>query len=144
MMISDYPWQIAEPDDPDVIRGWELTAQALERASRLATEQGAILAVIFLPSREQVYGPWIASQLPPGRTLAALASVENRLAALASAYNLPYFSLLAGLQEFARPNKLLYFAGDAHFNVAGNQAAAEVLFAWLQQQNWLPPAPSSP
>lgn len=137
---SQYPWEMTDPSDPNVQRGWELTEAALLEARALASENHALLVVVFVPSREHVYWPFL-EQVMPGVSGAQLDGVEARLGELCRKADIAYMNLLPGFREMALAGQVLYFPNDGHWNTQGHDLAAHLVYADLQARGVLPPAP---
>jgi len=136
MRISDYPWRMTDPADPEVERGWQLTADALAETAQLAAENGAQVMVIFIPAREHVYWQNIATAMLE-QDVAQLDDAAARLGEIAAANGFAYLNLLDGFRQRAENGELLYFPSDGHWNVAGHELAAQLIDDALRSQGWL-------
>jgi hypothetical protein len=132
-----YPWMMTDPTDPKVRRGWELTEAALLQAQSLAAENGAQLVVIFVPSREHVYWPYLEGVMQVV-SVAQLDAAEARLAELSRDADIAYLSLLPGFLEQALAGKMLYFPNDGHWNAQGHDLAAQLIYEDLHSRGALP------
>jgi len=128
---SLYPWQMTDPSNPQVRRGWELTEEALLNAHQLAVENQAQLVVIFIPSREYVYWPYLQNVMA-GVDIQQLDDVQVRLAQICQENDIAYFNLLPGMREIALTGQMLYFPNDGHWNADGHALAAYLVYASLQ------------
>ncbi len=138
MQVGHYPWQVSDPTDPAVQRGWELTETALQEAAGLAQANDAALVVIFIPSREHVYWPYIKDLLPDVR-IEQLDESESRLAEICTALGIPYLNLLPEFRSHAMDRQMLYYPSDGHWNPAGHELAAQIIFGFLVEQVLIDP-----
>jgi hypothetical protein len=138
MRVGPYSWQVTDPTDPEVQRGWELTEAALQEATELAQRHNATLVVIFIPSREHVYWPFIKDILTEV-TVAQLDETESRLASICSQLGIPYLNLLPGFRTYSSKGKMLYFPSDGHWNSDGHKLAASIIFNFLVEQDIFDP-----
>ncbi|MCC6616826.1 MAG: SGNH/GDSL hydrolase family protein [Anaerolineae bacterium] len=136
MRISDYPWRMTDPADPEVQRGWQLTEDALAETAQLAAENDAQVMVIFIPAREQVYWPEIADVMSDF-DVAQLDDTATHLGEIANANGFAYLNLLDGFRAQAESGEMLYFPSDGHWNVAGHELAAQLIEDALQAHDWL-------
>jgi hypothetical protein len=134
---SQYPWRMTDPSDPNVQRGWELTEAALLEARALASEDNALLVVVFVPSREHVYWPYLEAVMRRV-SVAQLDDLESRLEELLRDSDIAYLNLLPGFREKALAGETLYFPNDGHWNAQGHDLAAELIYANLQARGALP------
>jgi len=137
---SQYPWDMADASDPHVQRGWELTEAALLEARALAAENQALLVVVFVPSREHVYWPYLQAVMQ-GVKGEQLDSAEARLGQLCRTAHIAYVNLLPGFREQALGGQILYFPNDGHWNTRGHDLAAQLIYADLQARGVIPQAP---
>lgn len=137
LRYSHYPWEMSNPADPQVKRGWELTENALLEAQRLASDNQAQLIVLFVPSREHVYWPYLQAVMKDV-DIRQLDDVEARLAQFCQRHAIAYLNLLAGFREAALQGQVLYFPNDGHWNTDGHQLAAHLIYTYLQGLGALP------
>ncbi len=133
MRVSSNSWDVSDPQSPLVQRGWDLTEIALQRGSELAREHNATLMVIFIPSREHVYWPYIKTALP-NFDIHQLDQVESRLSEICQDQNIAYLNLIPAFREMADSGEMLYFPSDGHWNADGYRLAAEIVFNSLFEQ----------
>ncbi len=108
----------------------------LERMQRLCADSGCKLAVVLIPDELQI-DPELEAAV---REAAGVTDREpswdlelpNRLlgAALAG-LNIPYLDLYPGFRG-VRAEPRLYKPNDSHWNIAGNQFAADTIQPWLE------------
>lgn len=133
MRVGSYSWDVSDPENPQVQRGWELTEQALEQAHDLAMQNGAELVIVFVPSREHVYWPIVKQSLPEF-DVDQLDAVSTRLRDIATTQGLHYLDLLPGFRAAADAGEMLYFPSDGHWNPPGHQLAANLIHQFLLEQ----------
>ena len=109
-------------DHPDVV----LLAAEVDRLRALATGNGATLAVVLIPSKEEVYGVSRAAN-----ATGAAAAVASRLRAM----GMPVLDLMTTLRTRGR-ERLTYYPRDIHLNAFGSQVAAGAIADWIRT---LPP-----
>jgi lysophospholipase L1-like esterase len=132
-------------------RGWDATRRWYREMHRLCRERGTRLAVMFIPSKSQVYLPLVASVFPrPALEQAIAASLRgldrppglevvmrNRLALnglmreFCDEEGIPFLDLTETLQGRLLRGSNVYFPDDSHWNAAGHETAAAALAGWL-------------
>jgi len=130
MRYGLYAWETTDPAKQEVVRGWELTKDALLEALDLSTEHDASLVVVFIPNREHVYWPYLKSVMTDVG-VAQLDSVERQLQDFCVKHGIYYVNLLPSFQEKAVDGEMLYYPADGHWNVAGHDLAATIIFNYL-------------
>ena len=106
-------------DDADLVA----LSASLDRFRKQVNAQGAVFAVILIPSKEEVFA--IEQPPPPGSPI-------SRIKGLLDAKGIPYLDLypvLAASAEHATP----YFQRDIHLNRYGNEVVAEAFLAWYSR-----------
>ena len=132
--------QSYEPRAMDMTRpanqaGLEISRTALSMAQDLVATWGGRLAVVLVPTREEVYQEFTAGAM--GDELDHIISARMAMLDLCTKLNLLCYDALADLQERSRDNKLLYYEDDLHLNPLGNQIFAELLAGWLADRELL-------
>jgi lysophospholipase L1-like esterase len=131
--------------------GWNATLRSYREMKRLAEAQGARLAVVFIPSKAQVYLPLVeASFTRPELERAVAVSLrdlphppaaerllQNRLAlnglmrAFCASEGIPFLDLTDALQARLATGTNVYFPDDSHWNAAGHETAAAAIAPFL-------------
>jgi hypothetical protein len=137
MRYGDYAWDVTDPTNPEVMRGWELTEAALRKAQALATKYGATLVVVFIPNREHVYWPFL-EQVMVDVDVQQLDDAETRLRLFCDAHDIHYLNLLPGFRARGLEGEMLYFPADGHWNEAGHDLAAHLIYEMLVEERLLP------
>ena len=109
---------VLAPDDADLVA----LSASLDRFRGQVTAQGAVFAVMLIPSKEEIFA--IEQPPPQGAPIA-------RIRSLLDTKGIPYLDLypvLAVSAEHATP----YFQRDIHLNLYGNQVVAEAFTHWYQ------------
>jgi hypothetical protein len=136
MRAGRYAWDVTDPNRPEVQRGWELTEAALIEAQDLAAQYDATLVVIFVPSREYVYWPYIEG-LMEDVDIRQLDEVEAHLDVFCEAQDITYLNLLPGFRSQAMKGEMLYFPADGHWNVLGHELASQLIYDMLLREELL-------
>ena len=105
--------------------GYEISRAAFKSAQELVSSWGGQLAVLLVPTREEVYESFTAAAL--GDDLDAIRSARLAMLDLCADLQLVCYDALADLQERAATSELLYYADDLHLNPLGNRVLAELL-----------------
>ncbi len=132
-------------------RRWQLTRGAYREMKALVAAGGGELAVMFVPSKAQVYLPLLEDAFAPEARSAALRAalhdpeapayeslMAHRLALnglmrdFCSEEGIPFLDLTPGLEREVAAGTNLYFPDDSHWNAAGQEAAAAALARWLE------------
>lgn len=130
MRYGLYAWEMTDPAKQEVVRGWELTKDALLEALDLSAEHDASLVVVFIPNREHVYWPYLKSVMTDVG-VAQLDNVERQLKDFCVEHGIYYINLLPPFQEKAVEGEMLYYPNDGHWNVAGHDFAATIISNYL-------------
>lgn len=129
-----------EPGAMDMSRavnqaGYEISHAAFKSAQALASSWGGKLAVLLVPTREEVYESLTAEAL--GDDLDAIRSARLAMLALCAELKLVCYDALDDLRERAATSELLYYSDDLHLNPLGNRVFAELLRDWLDANDML-------
>jgi lysophospholipase L1-like esterase len=132
--------------------GWEATRRAYREMSRLAAAQGARLAVVFVPSKEQVYLPLVQTSFAPDEVERSVAVslrdlphppkasrlLQHRLALnglvrdFCAREGIAFRDLTPDLTARLASGTNVYFPDDSHWNAAGHETAAAAIADWLK------------
>jgi hypothetical protein len=122
---------------------------------RLVRAQGGELIVLFIPSKDQVYLPLLATSFPQAELRRALrlcfgdqpqppeleVVMQNRLALndlmreFCAEKGITFLDLTAELQSTLRAGHNVYFPDDSHWNAAGHETAAAALARLLRAES---------
>ncbi|MCU0514776.1 MAG: hypothetical protein MUE40_19655 [Anaerolineae bacterium] len=116
--------------------GLALSRQALRAAREQVNAWGGRLAVVIIPTREEVYAP-LTEPIMGAAALDKLRSARAAMQGLCVELALPCYDALAALQ--AHPDELLYYSDDMHLNPRGNSVLAAALAGWLVEQGLIAP-----
>ena len=141
--------------DPASVRespGWTATRRIFMRVSRKLTKRRIRLLVVYVPSKAQVYLPYVAKdaelafelanrgrrvQGPPEafwqRAMSNKDNLEELLGRFCRRRGLEFLSLTPVLRELAQNGQLGYLSADTHWNEHGQRAAIEPLASWWEQ-----------
>jgi lysophospholipase L1-like esterase len=132
--------------------GWEATRRAYREMSRLAAAQGARLAVVFVPSKEQVYLPLVQASFTSDEVERSVAVslrdvphppkaarlLEHRLALnglvrdFCAREGIAFRDLTPDLGARLAAGTNVYFPDDSHWNAAGHETAAAAIADWMR------------
>jgi hypothetical protein len=132
--------------------GWEATRRAYREMKLLADAQGTRLAVVFIPSKSQVYLPLVQASFAPAevdRSVAfslrdvphppeAARILEHRLALngmmrdFCAREGIAFRDLTPDLAARLATGTNVYFPDDSHWNDAGHETAAAAIAEWLR------------
>jgi hypothetical protein len=116
--IRDLMVDIA-PDDPRI----EPTLASLKKFHRAVADDGGTLSVVFLPTKEEVFG------IPGGATHATLLShLQPRL----QEAGISVLDLYPAVRE-SGTTRSPYFRVGSHFNAYGNRVVAEAFVSWFRE-----------
>lgn len=109
--------------------GYEVSRAALAAAQELVSSWGGQLAVVLVPTREEVYESLTAAAM--GEDLDKIGSARLAMHDLCAELQLVCYDALADLRKPAASSELLYYSDDLHLNPLGNRVFAELLHGWL-------------
>ena len=135
-------------------RGWQLARETFLRMKETCAQHGARLTIMFIPSKDEVYWPFVEHSLGQNeldRSLDFISSYNhmplraadisaNRLAQnelmreFCAIAGIPLLDLTPALEQAAASGRPVYFADDAHWNASGHRIAAEELAKFLAGQ----------
>ena len=109
--------------------GYEVSRAALAAAQELVSSWGGQLAVVLVPTREEVYDSMTAPAM--GEDLDKIGSARLAMHDLCAELQLVCYDALADLRKPAASSELLYYSDDLHLNALGNRVFAKLLYEWL-------------
>ena len=132
--------QTYEPRAMDMSRpanqaGLEISRAALRMAQELTATWDGRLAVVLVPTREEVYRESTAAAM--GADLDRIVSARLAMLALCAELDLLCYDALADLQARSQQGRRLYYEDDLHLNPLGNQVFAELVAGWLAEHELL-------
>jgi lysophospholipase L1-like esterase len=135
-----------DPAPPDVLQGFTVAAECIERIVSLARSRGAATAVALLPARFQLsdedFSEMKIAVARSGRALARDAATDRFRTATAK-IGLPVLDLLPVFR--AQPDPAgLFFKENVHLTARGHQAVANALATFLGESHLLDPGGSPP
>ena len=128
--LLEYATSLGQPDR----REFRLVLKALVDFQALARQQGAHLLVVFQPSKEEVYLPFLET---------TVADLSAPLRAALDANGIAYLDLTATFRQCARAGKRLFFEVDGHPNTQGLQLIAQDVLAYLSKHAAVYTVPSA-
>lgn len=134
--------------------GWEATRRAYREMNQLAAARGARLAVVFVPSKEQVYLPLVQRSFAADQVERSVAVslrdlphppkagqlLEHRLALnrlvrdFCAREGIAFRDLTPDLTARLQTGTNVYFPDDSHWNAAGHETAAAAIAEWLKTE----------
>lgn len=116
--------------------GFARSRAAIIEARELLASWGGQLALVLLPTREEVYEAHTARQM--GADLDKIRSARLAMLGLCAELGLRCYDALGDLQTRSLEAGLLYYSDDMHLNPLGNRTLAEGIQAWLRAEGLLP------
>ena len=113
-------------DDTALLRGMDLTKEAILSAAHQASERNSLFLLILVPRNLQVY----ANFLPSDRLVASAQiddAIMDDLVAFAEDHQIQHVDLRPALREAAVRGDDLYPTHDAHWDPNANRLVAELL-----------------
>ncbi len=132
------------PPDETWQAAWRLTEALLSDLRDRVAADGGRLAVVIIPTMEQVYPQVWAQTLRRRPALQAerwdLTLPNRRLADILRRNRIPYLDLLPVFREAAaRPGApLLYLPRNQHWNESGHRLAGDAVFDFVRESGLLP------
>jgi hypothetical protein len=136
------PWLPSKQTDEVLQHSYQITTEIYTHLAAEADKIGARTALVIVPAKQAVY-----IEADPGSVdLAQLnldglrANLPNQVfTKLMHARGLPVLDLQPYfVRKVQQENERLYWESDSHWNVQGNELAAEVIAAWLIQEKLIP------
>ncbi|MAU08209.1 MAG: hypothetical protein CL607_00185 [Anaerolineaceae bacterium] len=110
--------------------GLELSRTAFEDAQALVAGWDGEIAVIIMPTREEVYAS-ITEPVMGQEAIDKLASARMAMLDLCDELSLRCYDPTQAFIELAQAGEALYHSDDMHLNAHGNAILVELLQAWL-------------
>lgn len=116
--------------------GRDASRESFRKAHELVQTWGGQLAVVIIPTREQVYAAYTADALRDD--LDKIDSARLAMLDICAELDLICYDPLGDLQAVATEGEMLYYYDDMHLNPYGNHVFADLMQAWLDEQGLLP------
>lgn len=110
--------------------GFGLSRQAFEDAQALVADWGGEIAVIIMPTREEVYAH-LTAPIMGQDAVDRLASARMAMHDLCDTLSLRCYDPIEPFTERALQGEALYHSDDMHLNAHGNVVLADLLQDWL-------------
>ena len=144
MLDNGQPLGFGQPYEPlalDMERpanqaGFDASRESFQKAVDLTESWDGQMVVLIIPTREEVYESVTADLL--GDDLDKIKSARLAMLDLCEELDLLCYDALADLQASAEQGESLYYYDDMHFNPNGNRILAELVQAWLDENDLLP------
>lgn len=137
--------------------GWKAARDAMQRAVETCRERGVTLVFVYLPTKEEVYLPFVepdpellvrtlARHADPGpeepvvvreRLLANRGALEAAFRAFCEGAGVPCLVATPLFEKLAREGQLAYLVTDTHWQVDGQEALLRPLIDLLREQGVL-------
>jgi hypothetical protein len=137
--------------------GWKSARDALQRAVETCRARGVTLVFVYLPSKEEVYLPFVEPDAelvvrtlaregapPPEepalvreRLLANRGALEALFRAFCDETGVPCLSATPLFEALAREGELAYLVTDTHWQIDGQEAVLRPLIELLREQGVL-------
>ncbi len=113
--------------------GLRHTLKALDETRAFLAERGIPLAVVLMPFKEEVYADLTRPQLGDS-VLQGLGQGRREMLAWCAANQVPCLDVTEGLTAAAAAGGQLFFVRDTHLSEAGNAVVADLVLAFLREQ----------
>ena len=105
---------------------------AFAATATLARERGLRVAVVLIPTKEEVYG-WVVDEAPPWSTTAEPSALSIAVERMAAAHGVEFFDLkplfvAASRRAWEQSRALLWWRDDTHWNDCGHDVAARAVY----------------
>ena len=137
-------YRVSPPDKAEWDYAFDLAERMLQEMAALCAARGARFAVVSIPSQFEVHEPLRDDLFRAYPSMKQhewdFEQVSNRLEQMLEPRGIPYLRLDKPFRDRAKadPTTPLYFKYNAHWNEAGNAAAAEFVERFLQEKRLLP------
>lgn len=121
---------------PATQAGFDASRESFQQAVDLTESWDGQMVVLIIPTREEVYEAVTADLL--GDDLDKIKSARLAMLDLCEELDLLCYDVIDDLQTAAQQGESLYYYDDMHFNPNGNRILAELVQAWLGDNNLLP------
>ncbi len=111
------------------------TKESLLNIEKLSSSIGAQMVVLIMPSKEQVYSHLISDKIPDFNEI-DMDYYTNIIDQICIENSLICLNLVPSFREESS-NSQLFYGIDSHFNVDGNEFAAEEIYNFLQSEGLL-------
>ena len=132
-MIFNYWDQHATSEQLLSREEWKTLRIVMAEFKAVALENEIVPIVVFIPTNAEVYGSLFSKHSGQRFLLKIRDQLQfemnsaEALEAVAREQGIRLVNLLPHFKELARQGKVLYYPFDTHWNIAGRQAAAEVI-----------------
>jgi hypothetical protein len=121
--------------------GWAETKRVIEAGERLCRSRGIKLAVLFVPTREQVLARYIQFHSEKARQRSLPGGVwqdprdfGSRLGEFCRRIGCSFIDALPALQQRAtQDNRYLYFPANHHLDIDGHDVVARLVRDWVER-----------
>lgn len=133
--------------------GWKNARDVLARASQICGAAGVRFLVVYVPSKVEVYLPYVEADpdqldrtmswdYPEPRPdlqelLERRRSLEETVTAFCASSGIPFLSATGPLESMAARGELGYLVTDTHWQVDGQASLLPSLLAWLESEGIL-------
>lgn len=133
-----YAWiEAIQLDRPNIAQGLALSQDALLRAQQFTDELDAELIVVLFPFKEATYWHLVYPMVDrPGEY--ELDAPLEAMRQFCQSKGIRFVDLTPPLKELARAGEQLYFRQNGHLNQSGNWHVAQILYAYMRDNNLLP------
>lgn len=115
----------------------EIVQRYVLEAQRVASEHGAELLLVYVPTKLRVYRDLCVFPVDGLGNEWRLNDLPSRLEGWSSAHGVPYVDLTPALQAAASDDGLVYYPDDTHWNARGNAVGAEAIAGFLREHGRL-------
>jgi hypothetical protein len=153
-------WLSVNREEIESSQNYQLVRETILRVQELSEAEGARFLLVYVPSKEHVYLPYLKDDYTLASVVADVPMTEldeagfiqftseraapelilqnmddqgNVLADFAKEHNIFYLDLTSTFQEEARTGAEMYYTFDTHWNQLGHDLAAEAISKYIEE-----------
>jgi hypothetical protein len=129
----------ADPHQGGSPRNWELFGKAVTEIKAWSVRRGIPVAVVMVPSKEEVYRDARLRAGGSARFDEAFAAMRRRMGDVCEEEGFDFFDLTEPMREHVeRTREQVYLCWDGHWNPRGHELAAELTLDFLTRRGLAP------
>jgi hypothetical protein len=124
--------------NPDIAQGWDRVLEDVRAARQAAEDNGAVFVLLIFPTREYIYPEIVTEECDPPLTSDLLNTPIDQLGSMCEEEGMHCFNLIDAMRTESITSQQIFFPMDGHWNVEGNRIAADLIYAYLVDNDLLP------